>query len=418
MALRDRLERIRSAAGTVRPIQLPVRQSSGNNEAVLPEGWTRVAPCVWKRGQVRTSGVSGGTQDQEFLQCPEGRASGHVPAPPDRDVPCSPGYRKQSPTYVETDLAIFSRRLAGTIVAPKNCLFFDLETTGLSGGAGTVAFLAAFGRYTDDRSFAVTQYFMTDYPGETDFLACIAAEMLSLPVIVTYNGATFDIPLLRVRRTMNDMLPMEPTTHVDVLHAARRLWRRTLNDCSLGSLEAKILGLRREGDIPGSRIPEVWFSFLKAGSDDRLAGVFDHNAQDIVSLAELHGVVIDVASFGGRWPHLDYLGVAELQGRLDPAMAERTLRSLVDHGSMNAVRPLMRLLGRQGRREERQSLVPLLPDDAAGLYLKSLYAARVGQDQGMARLLAMKAAEAAPPDSVIAARARKRLARLDRLTHT
>jgi len=177
----------------------------------------------------------------------------------------------------------------------EDFLFFDLETTGLSGGAGTVAFLAAFGKIQNDK-LVITQYLLQDYPGENDFLEKVLERLNSQKsVIVSYNGKCFDSQIIKTRCIMYRIRP-PLFHHVDLLHPARRLWKSIIKDCSQASVETKILGLSREGDIPGSLAPEIWFEFLKTGNTDRLIGICDHNLSDISGLSTMLCAVILIAS--------------------------------------------------------------------------------------------------------------------------
>lgn len=274
-------------------------------------------------------------------------------------------------------LAAFTARALSATPGINEILFFDLETTGLSGGSGTLAFLAAIGRFMPDGRLAVRQYFIDDYPSEPAFLECIDQEFSKASAVITFNGASFDMPLYSVRRVMNGLTSHHMLVHIDVIHAARRLWRHTLRDCSLANLESQVLGFRRIGDIPGSEVPSVWFEFIKNGSSDRLDGVFSHNERDVVSLAALFLLIQDGISGAYRMQHHDPVGLAALQARLSPGVAESTLSQAILSGNDRAVRPLMRIYRAQGRSAERLALIPLLPDDPAGLFSKSVYSERV-----------------------------------------
>ncbi|MDR0443191.1 MAG: ribonuclease H-like domain-containing protein [Treponema sp.] len=179
--------------------------------------------------------------------------------------------------------------------APSDFLFFDLETTGLSGGAGTVAFLAAFGRPVKGK-LLITQYLLLDYPGESDFIEAVLGEFKNEEsVIVTYNGKCFDSQILKTRCLMNGVQPPE-YLHADLLHPARRLWKNVVGDCSQGSIETRILGLDRSGDTPGALAPEIWFEFLRTGATERLIGICDHNCADISGLASILAAMISIAA--------------------------------------------------------------------------------------------------------------------------
>jgi len=180
--------------------------------------------------------------------------------------------------------------------APYDFVFFDLETTGLSGGAGTLAFLAAFGKFREDGKLHITQYLLLDYPGENDFLDAVLAEFKNeKSVIVSYNGKCFDSQILKTRCLMNRIKPPD-YFHADLLHPARRLWKSIISDCSQGSVEARILGISRENDIPGALAPEIWFEFLKTGKTERLVGICDHNRADIAGLSSILVAMIRIAS--------------------------------------------------------------------------------------------------------------------------
>jgi len=183
------------------------------------------------------------------------------------------------------------RRIAETgkkLPAHGDFLFFDLETTGLSGGAGTVAFLAAFGRLSRNGSqLRITQYLLLDYPGENDFLEALLAEFKNnQQIIVSFNGKSFDSQILKTRCLMNGIKNPE-YLHADLLHPARRLWKRVFPNCRQGTIETELLGIDRSNDIPGSLAPEIWFDFLKTGREERLMGICEHNCRDIAGLASI-----------------------------------------------------------------------------------------------------------------------------------
>ena len=175
-------------------------------------------------------------------------------------------------------------------------LLFDLETTGLSGGAGTIAFLAAFGRFVPPAEIAITQYLLLDYPGEPDFLEGVTGEFSarSPPYMVSYNGKSFDSQILRNRLLMNGIKPPD-YGHADLLHPARRLWKRKLADCSQATIEVEILGLDRAGDVSGALAPEIWFSFLRDGERNELLSICEHNAKDIAGLATIFLALNEIA---------------------------------------------------------------------------------------------------------------------------
>jgi uncharacterized protein YprB with RNaseH-like and TPR domain len=169
----------------------------------------------------------------------------------------------------------------------RRAVFLDTETTGLAGGAGTAAFLIGVG-WVDGERFRVRQYFMRDYHEEGALLHALAGELRRFDRLVTFNGKMFDLPLLDARFRLNRArFPLAEAKHLDLLHPARRLWKARLESCRLQSLEAGLMGLRRAGDIPGDEIPQVYFDWVRRRDARMLARVFEHNRQDIVSLAAL-----------------------------------------------------------------------------------------------------------------------------------
>ena len=169
----------------------------------------------------------------------------------------------------------------------RQAVFLDTETTGLAGGTGTAAFLIGAGWVDGDR-FVVRQYFMRDYHEEAALLQGLADDIAGFSRIVSYNGKAFDVPLLESRfHLARSRFPLTEAPHLDLLHPARRLWKARLDSCRLQSLEVALLGLRRRGDIPGDEIPQVYFDWVRRRDARLLARVFEHNRQDIVSLAAL-----------------------------------------------------------------------------------------------------------------------------------
>lgn len=172
-------------------------------------------------------------------------------------------------------------------VTPEDILFLDTETTGLSGGVGTVAFQIGLGYFTP-AGFVVEQMLIHDYPQEAEMLHLLEARMKRFPIICTFNGKSFDVPLLRSRMVMNRMSDSSiPPVHADVLYPARRLWKLRLRQCTLGHLENQLLGVEREDDLPGAMVPQAYFQYLKDRDFAPMEKVLEHNRQDIVSLAQL-----------------------------------------------------------------------------------------------------------------------------------
>jgi uncharacterized protein YprB with RNaseH-like and TPR domain len=175
--------------------------------------------------------------------------------------------------------------------SPERWAFLDTETTGLAGGSGTYAFLIGVGRITRD-GFRVRQFFMRDYVEERSVLAALEAHLNEFEVLITYNGKSYDQPLLETRyRMTRHKPPFGRLSHLDLLFGARRLWKLRLESCRLIQLERQILGVFREGDVPGELIPYVYFEYLRSREAQRLVPIFHHNAMDILTLACLTAIV-------------------------------------------------------------------------------------------------------------------------------
>lgn len=216
-----------------------------------------------------------------------------------------------------------------------NALFLDTETTGLAGGAGTLAFLVGVGyfssgqlavdneQWTVDRrltadseqhynhqpstincqlltaSFVVDQFFLSDPAEEAAMLLCIDKLVNTHDNVVTFNGKTFDVPLLETRFTLSRIAPsFADKPHVDLLHYSRRAWRGMLSSLSLGSLEFHLLGVRRDQqDIAGFLIPQLYRDYLQAGATpahEEMSRVLYHNLHDILSMVTLAARLHDV----------------------------------------------------------------------------------------------------------------------------
>jgi len=199
--------------------------------------------------------------------------------------------------------------LAGGAPVQAPFVFFDLETTGLSGGAGTYAFLVGCGWFDEEDGFVTRQFVMTRYADERPMLGTVAGELARAGALVSFNGKSFDAPLLETRYLFHRLGWVGgDRPHLDVLHPARAFWREVrlkadptdatassgrvrlqpdLESCSLGTLEGRILGARRQGDVSGFEIPGRYFQFVRSGDARPLAPVLEHNRVDLLSLAGL-----------------------------------------------------------------------------------------------------------------------------------
>ena len=250
---------------------------------------------------------------------------------------------------------------------------FDLETTGLSGGAGTYAFLVGFG-YFDDEGFRTRQFFLRGFGEERALLHAVEEELASgdeadRTVLVTYNGRAFDVPLIDTRYQMHRLRsPFGGMPHVDMLFPARRLWKRRApapdsrlaarglvtrdtaasrrsqaaslidespNSCALTAIERDILGLHRQDDVPGWEIPARYFGYTRTGNASGLAAVLEHNRLDLVSLGAVAAVVLEMVETGagaarGRHDSLALGRLFESLGRFEDAEHCFTVAALGD----------------------------------------------------------------------------------------
>ncbi len=171
-------------------------------------------------------------------------------------------------------------------IAPSDLLFLDTETTGLAGGTGTHAFLVGVG-YIEDGSLVLRQYFMRSPAEEIALLEELRELFTRFRLLVTFNGKSFDWPLIDTRFVLHGYRLEFGFDHLDLLHPARRIWKHRLASCSLTSLEQGVFDIWREGDVPGYLIPHLYFDYLRDGDASRLRPVFHHNREDIVTLARL-----------------------------------------------------------------------------------------------------------------------------------
>ncbi len=195
-------------------------------------------------------------------------------------------------------IALFDARLASVADWASNVVVFDIETTGLSGGAGTLPLVAGCGWF-EDGAFRVRQFFLNGPGGEHALLDGLARTLDTASLLVTYNGRTFDVPVMETRwayhRREN---PTEALPHFDMLPAARRLWGGTTDGCTLSALERSVLRFHRLNDVPGLEIPSRYFQFLRTGDPSVIGGVLQHNRHDVISTAALMVRALEMAADG------------------------------------------------------------------------------------------------------------------------
>ena len=249
-------------------------------------------------------------------------------------------------------------------LAPTDALFLDTETTGLAGGTGTLAFLIGLGWFDGER-FVTRLIFSRDFTEEPAALHQLAAYAADKRFLVTFNGKTFDVGLLTARYVLNRRRnPIADLPHLDLLHPSRRLLGHRLENSRLVTLEQHVLGLHRDGDIPGSEIPQRYFDYLRTRDARLVADILRHNRLDVVSMASLAVHLVDLVRAGHEAPDAfpgDVVAAARLHlqsGAL--AYAEQLLRGLWlarghDAGA-DCLRELSLICKRQERWEEAAAL--------------------------------------------------------------
>jgi len=190
-------------------------------------------------------------------------------------------------------------------IDPEKWLFLDTETTGLAGGTGTYAFMVGIA-WWDAGGLQVEQFFMRDLDEEHSLLLELSERMSERPVLVTFNGKSFDWPLLETRYRITRSVPaFSPRLHLDLLHPARQLWRLRLGSVRLKDLERHVLSgdgrsidWSRNDDIDSSLIPQMYFDYLRGGPAEPIAGIFRHNQMDLRGLAALGAKILALFDSG------------------------------------------------------------------------------------------------------------------------
>ena len=264
----------------------------------------------------------------------------------------TPEFMEPSPVALEllsrTRDENISRRTRAALADPEKWLFLDTETTGLAGGTGTYAFLVGLA-WWDAGGLQVEQLFLRNFSEEHSLLHELSARIAQRPVLVTFNGKSFDWPLLESRFTMTRAIAVPRlTAHLDLLHPARALWKLRLGSVRLVELErhvldARRLGWHREDDVASSLIPQFYFDYLRGGTAQPLSGVVKHNQMDLRGLAALFGKISALLdsrdrAFAGT-DSLDLFGLSKfLHRRGEKELAHSACAKALDTGLPAAFR--------------------------------------------------------------------------------
>lgn len=240
------------------------------------------------------------------------------------------------------DAAVLAKANAFELFDPRTALFFDLETTGLSTTMGTLPFLIGAAHVQHDR-VVLEQWLLREPDEEAAALTDLAARIAEADWLVSFNGRSFDWPLLEARFELHriEVSTAHLLGHLDLLPIARRLVRHALPNCKLTTLEAHLLGLQRVDDIPGAKVPATYQDYLRGGATDPLVAVVKHNRDDILSMLTLLGLLLDRVARVESWALRDppsALAVAKSAlaiGRLK--QAERAFAALAGFEATRAV---------------------------------------------------------------------------------
>ncbi len=257
--------------------------------------------------------------------------------------------------------ALFARDERLAQIEPRRCLFLDTETTGLNAGAGTLVFLVGVGMFTDE-GFEVRQYFLRNPDEEPAMLHALQCLLDDYDALVTFNGRSFDVPMLSARYTMNGQrFGFNRWPNLDLLPPARRLWKRRLASCRLAALETAVLGVERTTeDVPGALIPLLYQEYVRTGDARQMARVVYHNLYDVLSMVTLATQLC--TSFSApqtsALPHDDLISLARWYDGLamfdqaESAYLAALTAARYDHEHAVALEGLALLMKRQDRHDE------------------------------------------------------------------
>ena len=250
--------------------------------------------------------------------------------------------------------------------ALNSLIFLDTETTGLSGGTGTMPFMIGAGRFIENQ-FVVEQFFVRNPAEETAQLAALSEFVEGVEGIVTYNGKAFDLPIINTRYIMQRLSnPFTATTHFDLLPFTRRIWKSRLGQCNLGNIEKHVLGFEREqADIPGYLVPDFYRDYLFTGDATFMPGIFYHNEIDVLSLSALFSwlaAILEDPSDDRFTDPGDLLSVGrvleilEREQLADQVYSSERLKQLTDSDRLKSILLRASLQKRKGNLQEASTL--------------------------------------------------------------
>lgn len=307
-ALRDRLLRLQRQAGAVAPTRsAPLSPAAGIEPASECGAVVSLAAQATDSTPAAVAGIAAPAaaatvraaapraELDRLRRLLNLRPAASLPRPALREVlplrgeEVAPGvYYVESRVDAASSAALWPPRWAEVgPVARERFLCFDTETTGLAGGSGTRAFMIGAADWHGG-GLRIRQLYLTAMAGETAMLRRFATWLQPETVLVSYNGRSYDAPLLATRYRLQRLAnPLSGIAHVDLLHPVRRVYRGRWENCRLATIERQVLHIVREDDLPGSQAPAAWRAWLRQGASTDFMRVLEHNRQDVATLALL-----------------------------------------------------------------------------------------------------------------------------------
>jgi uncharacterized protein YprB with RNaseH-like and TPR domain len=280
-------------AGDLRGRLLRLRQSSGTSatpRAGTPQPPATLPPSLAERIEHirrRATANARASREADLARMTNGRWLAPQLLEVERRLPFHHVHGRVSLAAAHASTRRLLESLGTVTRDPERLAFFDTETSGLAGGTGTVAFLIGLACFEGDE-FRIRQLLITSFAAEAALIEAVRGFADSGTCLVTYNGKSFDAPLVRTRaRLVHAPDPLADAQHIDLLHLVRRLFRHDWPDCRLRTAEARALGFTRVGDLPGNLVPEAFRRFMRFGESAPLPSILAHNRHDLVSLAAL-----------------------------------------------------------------------------------------------------------------------------------
>jgi uncharacterized protein YprB with RNaseH-like and TPR domain len=308
MKLHERLDRLRQTAGHKIDTAAAVDEEGG------PGMLAPSSPPERSEARLRRIARRRSPSMRQYKRASPARLAALLGA-----VEVAPGLLLKQYTYTgQADACIDPAALPEMArIAQRNWVYIDTETTGLSGGVGTLAFMIGMARFVAVDRVEVRQYTLCGFAAEAEMLRRATEWIGTDAVLVSYNGKCFDLPLLQSRMALSRVHnALAELPQLDLMYTVRRAYQQFWPDCRLQTAERLLLGLTRQGDMPGAEAPAAWRRWLCGSDDHGLQGVLRHNALDVESLVRLHHRLARVYAGGGDHP-VDYTAIGRAWWQVD-----------------------------------------------------------------------------------------------------